>query len=69
MSIIATIDIVSEEIENRVINEVYVKKTEKKSFYKGGYNYGSGKEVVVRPYRMSDERDSLSPFKDFNSLF
>jgi len=64
MSIIATIDIVSEEIENRVINEVYVKKTEKKSFYKGGYNYGSGKEVVVRPYRMSDERDKVYlPFR------
>lgn len=63
MSINATIDLVSEELENRIIEEVLVKKTEKKSFGLS-FNYASNKEVVVRPYRMSEERNSIQlPFR------
>ena len=53
MSIVATIENVSEELEDKILSEVLVKKiTEKPKFSK--FKVGSKpKEIIVRPYRMT----------------
>ncbi len=65
MSIIATIDHIPETLEDRIINEVFVtKKTEKPSYMKGSFSYGNKKDVIVRPYRMTESGDKVYlPFR------
>jgi hypothetical protein len=60
MSIVATIENVSEELEDKILSEVMVKKiTEKSSFSKFGG--AKPKEVIVRPYMMTENKVHL-PF-------
>jgi superfamily II DNA or RNA helicase len=64
MSIIATVDHVSEELEQKILNEVFVKKTEKQSFFKKGSYYSNKNDVTVRPYRMSEDGNRVYlPFR------
>lgn len=62
MSIIITSEQLSEEDEERVINEVFVKKIESNSFAQPFP--GRKKETIVRPYYMSDDgQRAYLPFR------
>ena len=60
MSIKATVELITEEIEDKIINEIVVKKKEKKNY--GMSKFKSKIEECVRPYRSTDDAIYL-PFK------
>jgi len=59
MSIVATSDLVTEELEDRIISEVLVKKTDNNFMTS---KYGTKKENIVRPYRLTQDKVYL-PFR------
>lgn len=63
MSIIVTCGDVSEEMEKRIINEVFVKKIDGNAFMMANKPFLK-KETIVRPYKMNDDGTSLAvPFR------
>jgi superfamily II DNA or RNA helicase len=62
MSIVITASQLSEQDEDRVINEVFVKKIDQNSFAQPFPNYK--KETIIRPYYMSDDGErAYLPFR------
>jgi superfamily II DNA or RNA helicase len=63
MSITLTSEQVSEELEEKIINEVQVKKLDGSNKFGFG-GFGKQKEIIVRPFKMNDVSNTVSvPFR------